>query len=152
MSADRFGELVVERMIEAPVDAVWEAWTTASGLATWWWTGWEDTSFEIDLRIGGRYRITAPSVGVGVSGEFVELAPPHHLVMTWVWEDADGNGPVERVTVDLTDDGAFTVVRVHHSGPWATAESAADYEQGWNHVLAALADTTGSNEPDSNRR
>jgi uncharacterized protein YndB with AHSA1/START domain len=145
MSADRFDELVVERVIDAPVERVWGAWTTEAGLATWWWTGWDDTTYEIDLRVGGRYRITADSVGIEVSGEFVEVAPPHRLVITWVWEDADGRGPVERVAVDLIDAGSRTVVRIHHSGPWTTADPASDYEQGWNHVLDSLSNTSLSN-------
>ena len=59
--------------------------------------------------------------------------------MTWFWSDDGGDGPQEQVVVEFTPDGDATTVVITHTGPWSTPEPAANYEQGWNDVLAALA-------------
>ena len=51
-------DLHFERTYEAPVEAVWRAWTEADRLRAWW--GPPKTTVpecEIDLRIGGRVRV-----------------------------------------------------------------------------------------------
>lgn len=143
MVADRDDQLAVRQVVHAPVEAVWKAWTTAAGLATWWWSGWDDTTYDVDFRVGGAYRIAVPSAGIAVSGEYLDVREPEHIAMSWIWEDDDGTGPVERVEVDVSRDGVTTVVDVRHTGPWTTPEPAANYEQGWRHVLGVLAATAG---------
>lgn len=136
---DPIDQLRVDRSIAAPPSRVWDAWTTEAGLARWWWSGWDDTTYAVDARVGGSYRITAPAAGIAVSGRYVALEPPHRIEMTWVWSDDDGDGPVERVVVDLVADGDGTRVTVLHTGPWSTPEPAANYTEGWDHVLDRLA-------------
>ena len=58
--------LRLDRTIEAAPETVWAAWTTPSGLAAWWWDHWPSTTYAVDARVGGRYRIEAPEAGVGV--------------------------------------------------------------------------------------
>src|SRR5688572_6761423 len=43
--------VVHEGIVEAPLDAVWAAWTTSEGLRSWM-----APHAEIDLRVGGRMR------------------------------------------------------------------------------------------------
>src|SRR3546814_10271069 len=57
-------DLSFERSYNAPVEAVWQAWTEADRLRRWW--GPEKTTVgecEVDLRIGGRIYV------VTVAGE-----------------------------------------------------------------------------------
>ena len=62
-------DLRLERSYDAPVDAVWRAWTEAERLRIWW--GPEKTTVaecEIDLRLGGRlYVVTVASEAMGKS-------------------------------------------------------------------------------------
>lgn len=54
MSADR--TLVIERMIAAPVSAVWAAWTDPRALPQWWGPdGFSCKTHRIDLRDGGEW-------------------------------------------------------------------------------------------------
>lgn len=133
-------DLHVSHRVAAPPEAVWDAWTTASGLARWWWSGWADTRYDVDARVGGRYRITAPAAGISVAGEYLALDPPRRIEMTWVWSDDDGDGPIEHVVVELLPGSPGTIVEVHHRGPWATPEPSENYRQGWEHVLGRLAE------------
>ena len=43
--------LVFERVIDAPVETVWAAWTTNEGLESWY-----ASHAEVDLRVGGLFR------------------------------------------------------------------------------------------------
>lgn len=139
--SDGLDRLCVDRLVGAAPAAVWDAWTTEAGLARWWWAGWDDTTYSVDARVGGGYRITAPAAGIEVRGDYLALEPPHRIEMTWIWSDEDGDGPVERVVVELVGEGDATRVRVLHTGPWTTPEPAANYAQGWDHVLDRLAAT-----------
>jgi uncharacterized protein YndB with AHSA1/START domain len=133
------GQLDIDKLVDASQDSVWDAWTTEAGLARWWWSGWSDTVYTVDLRVGGRYHIEAPDAGVAVHGEYVVVDAPNRLEMTWVWVDDDGEGPLERVRVEFTNEDGRTRIRVRHVGPWTTPEPSENYRQGWEHVLAQLA-------------
>jgi uncharacterized protein YndB with AHSA1/START domain len=50
--------IVSEGIVEAPLDAVWAAWTTSDGLRSWL-----APHAEIDLRVGGRMRTNYSAQG-----------------------------------------------------------------------------------------
>jgi uncharacterized protein YndB with AHSA1/START domain len=86
------------RKIAARPAIVFEALTTAEGVAAWW--GPDDLPVifaEMDARVGGAFRIRFPTLD-GLEheacGEYLELIPPRRLVMTWRW--AFGGVPEER--------------------------------------------------------
>lgn len=135
--------LHLDRLIGAPPEDVWRAFTTAEGLATWWWHTWPDTRYTIDARVGGSYRIEAAAHGIAVHGEYRVLDAPNRLAFSWIWCDEDDGmmveGPIEEVEVTFTATGSGTRVEVRHTGPWTTLEPAENYRQGWDFVLDALA-------------
>lgn len=52
-------ELVVTRRFRAPIETVWEAWTSAEHLGAWWGpTGFRTTTSAFELRPGGRWAHT----------------------------------------------------------------------------------------------
>lgn len=130
-------ELVVTQHVPAPIDQVWDAWTSAEGWARWWWPHWEDTEYVVDARPGGRYLARSAQGDAWVEGEFTLVEPPHTLEMTWRWDEPSE----DTVRVDLTDqpgeDGsAGTLVTVRHR---TAASGVDDYRQGWEFVLTNLA-------------
>jgi uncharacterized protein YndB with AHSA1/START domain len=53
--ADR--EIVIERLLDAPRERVFEVFTTADHLGRWWGpTGFSVTTFAFDFRVGGVWR------------------------------------------------------------------------------------------------
>ena len=84
--------LRMERRFEAAPEDVFDAWTNPEVLRRWWAAapGWETPSAEVDLRAGGRYRLTMrdPEAGAEhtVGGEYVEVRRPDRLTYTWAWE------------------------------------------------------------------
>jgi uncharacterized protein YndB with AHSA1/START domain len=79
-------DFIIVRMISAPRQLIWNAWTEAMRLARWW--GPRQFSCpvcEVDLKVSGRYRVTMQAVDgeeYPCKGEFVEIVPLEKLVMT----------------------------------------------------------------------
>ena len=59
--------LEVRRTIAAPREAVFRAWTEPEMLMKWWRVdaGWSTPIAEVDLRVGGRYRLGMLELGFG---------------------------------------------------------------------------------------
>jgi uncharacterized protein YndB with AHSA1/START domain len=135
--------LVVRRTIRAPVARVFEAWTRPEQLRRWWGPGPVTCeSAEVDLRVGGGYRIgnlLPDGTVVWISGEFEVVEPPHRLVYTWhIESSAPRAAERSRVTVRFEPrEGGTEVVVVHERID--TEETRADHEKGWNGCLEKLA-------------
>lgn len=128
--------VVVRRVIEADADFLFEAWTTPVHLVAWWGPkGVRCSEAEVDLRVGGAYRIVnelPDRKTVIIAGEFVSIDRPRRLVYTWRI-----GGEASQVTVDFEPRGEATEVVVTHARipDEATRES---HEGGWNGCLDGL--------------
>lgn len=77
-------ELVLTRELEAPRELVWRAWTAPEHLGRWWGPRGFTAEAQLDLRVGGRYRVVmrGPDGGANpLHGEFLAIDPPARLVM-----------------------------------------------------------------------
>ena len=58
-TADR--EIMAERLLDAPRELVWSAWTDPKHVAQWWGpNGFTNTIHEMNVRPGGVWRETYP--------------------------------------------------------------------------------------------
>lgn len=79
-------DLRMDRVLAARPDRVWRALTDPAALCGWFWPqAVLGTTADLDLRVGGRFRIDAPKAGIGVSGRYLALEPSRRLEMTWQW-------------------------------------------------------------------
>lgn len=131
--------LIVRRTIRTSAQRAFAAWTRPEQLRKWW--GPQSvccTDAEIDLRIGGSYRIAnqfPDGTVVWISGEFEQIEPPHKLVYTWrLGKSAQG---LERVTVRFEPRGELTEVIVVHERI-ADQTTRAGHELGWRGCLDGL--------------
>ncbi|MFC6707699.1 SRPBCC family protein [Flexivirga alba] len=133
-------DFALQRHVQAPVEAVWRAWTTREGIATWWWPQLPDTTYELEPRVGGSYHFESKAAGIGVHGEFSTVDEPRRLELTWMWIGGDVQDVPDHVRVDLRPDGDGTSVTVTHqvNQPGDTGEG---LRQGWGDVLDRLAVT-----------
>lgn len=145
MSADdRPGELTLhlERVVPAPRPVVFGMHTDPQSLARWWGPqGFSSPRVELDLRVGGTYRIVMqPPDGDAfvLSGEFREIDAPARLAYTFRWEDPDPDDRETIAAVSLREVGESTLVTVDQ-GPFATEARRALHEQGWTETLDRLA-------------
>jgi uncharacterized protein YndB with AHSA1/START domain len=140
------GELVVrlERSVVAPRQLVFSMFTARNRLARWWGpSGFSAPSVELDVRVGGRYRIEMqPPEGDAfwLSGEFREVEAPARLAYTFRWEEPDPDDRENLVVVTLRERGQATSVVIEH-GPFATEARRSLHEQGWSDCLDRLEAT-----------
>jgi uncharacterized protein YndB with AHSA1/START domain len=70
-------DVVFERRLRKPIEKVWAAITVAERIADWF------TDVEVDLRVGGLYRITFKDMDYVVDGVITELEPLRRFTHTW---------------------------------------------------------------------
>src|SRR5512143_4336393 len=81
--ADR--ELVVTRTFNGPARIVFEAWTRPELFSRWWLPKSMDMSLrscEMDVRVGGTYRLEFEPDGTAFFGTYLEVTPPSRLAWT----------------------------------------------------------------------
>lgn len=132
--------LRLTRVIQADPAKVFEGWTDPKQLNLWSAPEPMAVESEIDLRIGGRYRILMKGSDGGVFtavGEYQEIDPPNRLRYTWKWEEEGNDYYDTLVTVEFHDlGGATEVVLVHELFP--DAEIAGKHDEGWTSCLTRL--------------
>jgi uncharacterized protein YndB with AHSA1/START domain len=115
------------RLARGPA-AVFAAWTDPGWIARWM-TPIGTATAEVDLRVGGRFRIVMAGEGQVIEhvGEYLEIDPPSRLQFTWsspytgprpglvtvTFEAAEG-GTDLRLVHELLPTGASTA----HAGGW----------------------------------
>jgi uncharacterized protein YndB with AHSA1/START domain len=133
--------LLVRRWIRASPERIFDAWTQPRHLKQWWGPkSVECIAAEVDLRVGGRYRIANQFPDgriLWISGEFEAIERPHRLVYTW--SVGSDELAAERVTVTFEARGEETEVIVAHER--IPTEAMRDmHEQGWVGCLDGLLD------------
>jgi len=100
-------DLVLERLLDAPRELVWEALTTPEHLKKWWAPRpYQTPEVEVDFRPGGvfRLRMTGPDgfdTGTGGAGCVLEVVAQEKLVWT------SALGPGFRPVASIEDCGGF---------------------------------------------
>ncbi len=143
-TADR--EIVISRVVEAPRELVWQAWTQPEHVAQWWGPdGFTSTIQEMDVRVGGVFRLVMHGMGQDFPNlmTYIEVEKPERLVYD------HGNGELDdpnkfHVTVTFVERDGKTEVTMRSL--FATAE-ARDYVvrefgaiEGGRQHLARLAE------------
>jgi uncharacterized protein YndB with AHSA1/START domain len=131
--------LVVRRRINATPEKLFAAWTQPALLVQWWGPqGVTCPAAEIDLRVGGPYRIAnqfPDGTVVWICGVFEIIEAPHRLTYTWKLESHDG--PAERVTVCFEAHRDATEVIITHERI-TDQKTRAGHERGWIGCLDGL--------------
>jgi uncharacterized protein YndB with AHSA1/START domain len=109
-------ELVVTRTFNGPARLVFEAWTRPDLFRRWWLPksmGMVLRSCEMDVRVGGKYRLEFEPDGMAFFGTYLEVTPPSRLV--WTNEEGGEDGPVTTVTFEETGGRTLLVVHERHA-------------------------------------
>jgi uncharacterized protein YndB with AHSA1/START domain len=119
--------------IEAAPDQVFPYFTDAHKMVRWM-----GDYAVLDATSGGEF--TVDINGVPVRGRYLEVEPPHRLLLSWGHAGSDvlppGASTVEVLLTAAGDGG--TQVEVVHRGV-ADAEMARGHARGWPHFLRRLA-------------
>jgi uncharacterized protein YndB with AHSA1/START domain len=111
-------ELVVTRTVNGPARIVFDAWTKPELFQRWWAPKSFPVSLlscEMDVRVGGRYRLVFGFEGSTTEffGRYLEVTPPS--LLAWTNDEGDERGPVTTVTFE--EQGGNTRLVVHELYP-----------------------------------
>jgi uncharacterized protein YndB with AHSA1/START domain len=146
-------DLVLERVLAAPVDRVWRALTTPEQLKQWFVPRpWQLADCEVDLRPGGIFR----TVMRGPEGEefdstgcFLDVVPQARLVHTGVLgpdfrpKPVVPGAPEFTAVISLTAVDGGTRYRahvMHRSTEDQQAHSAMGFHEGWGATLDQMVE------------
>ena len=124
----------VRRVIAAPVDRVYAAWTVPELLSDWFWPF--PATFDVSAEVGGTFHFG--SSAIGASGRFLDVSSGR-LVYTWIW---DGESDETRVTVEFRSTSSGTEILLEHSGN-ADTEARDNHAQGWSDCISRLGPFLG---------
>lgn len=151
-STDR---VIIERILEAPIDTVWSMWTKPEHFQAWYGPDGASISVaEMDVRQGGR-RLVGMTMETpdGIMqmwfvGEYLDVVPPSRLAYTESMADEagnvlspsdlgmpDGHPETTEVNVELESLGERTKMVLTHIGVDADSGGAG----GWAMALDELA-------------
>jgi len=123
------GDLVYERIFDAPREKVWKAFTDPEAIPRWWGPhGTTTTVVEMDVRVGGAWRYTSSAPDredVTFYGEYLVLERPERITWTFMF-DLDGlgsQGGPETVTFEDVE-GQTKAVATSHMGSREAVEGA----------------------------
>jgi uncharacterized protein YndB with AHSA1/START domain len=133
------------RVLRAPPEEVFSAWTEPALLEQWWAGvgGWTEARVEVDLRVGGHYRFTmrnARGSVDGVGGVYTDVSRPERLGFTWTWENAPSvmrGSEGSLVEVVLREAAGGTQLSLTHTG-LGSKQVRELHETGWNALLTSL--------------
>ena len=141
-------EVTISRMIDAPVDLVFRAWTEGAHLAKWYAPeGFGVAKAEADAKQGGVFSIVMrgpDGAEYPLWGTYTEFDRPTKLIMSATAAGADGTPALDAVTtVTLVDHDGKTELTVHEKASALTPEAApmlAGMEAGLLQSLRRLDD------------
>jgi uncharacterized protein YndB with AHSA1/START domain len=126
---NKSNELYITRVYDAPVKAVWDAWTDPKQVAQWWGPrGFTITTHKKDLRVGGTWKYTMH----GPDGVDYPNVTYYHEVEKYSRLVYDHGGtedkpPLFRVTVTFAEDKGKTKMEMTMALP--TPEAARETEK-----------------------
>jgi uncharacterized protein YndB with AHSA1/START domain len=149
-------DLLLSRLINAPREVVWQAWTQPEHLKRWFAPEHFTTAAaKVDLRPGGNflYCMRSPEgAEFWGKGVYREILAPERLVYHDTFADEDGHPvqpeqyglspdyPAETlVTVTLADQNGKTLLTLRHAG-LPIGEGSDMTEAGWRTQLDRLAE------------
>jgi len=117
--------------VEAPPERVFEHFTSSTAM-----TKWMGQWAELVPVVGGRFAVDIE--GVAVRGRYLELDPPHRLVISWGHAGSIRLPPgASTVEIALTPEAGGTRVEIHHRQ--LPEPEASRHPAGWRRFLAQLA-------------
>lgn len=127
--------LYMKRRFRATREQVFQAWTGPEKLGRWFAASSDHacSSSEVDLRVGGIFRLTMKHVPSGkdhvATGTYEEIRFPDRLVFSWSWEGKPENGR-SRIIIELRDLDGETEMRFTQE-LFPNKEVRNDHERGW---------------------
>lgn len=154
-TATKANDVTITRIFDAPVQAVWKAWTDPQQFMRWWGPkDFTSPKCKMDFRVGGKYHYCMQSPEgqkFWTTGTYLEIVPKEKIV--WTDSFADEKGDVVsgafyglgddfplilQVTLLFAEEQGKTRLTLIHAG-MPKGEMREQTAVGWNESLDKLA-------------
>jgi uncharacterized protein YndB with AHSA1/START domain len=134
--------LSINKVINAPVNLVWEAWTDPEHLIKWWAPqGMKTKIVEHDFKVGGKWKYTMPMPDgneFSSEGTYLEIVPNKKIITT-----ADMKPMTEGVELHVTfeadgDKTNFTFSVLHATEEYKNAQEQMGFYNGWGSAFKRM--------------
>jgi uncharacterized protein YndB with AHSA1/START domain len=133
--------LQMRKLIPAPPERVFRAWTNPNEMIKWWGPkGVRCVSAEVELKVGGQYRIEnelPDGTILWIGGEFETIERPNLLRYTWIVETQDPD--VEHVSVRFESHTSGTELILTHT-QIRTTILRDQHQDGWIGCMEGLCE------------
>lgn len=154
-------DLSLEKILDAPRDLVWKAWTDPEHIKRWWAPRpYQTPKVEIELKPGGRFTslMTGPD-GFHEEGSacILDVVPAEQIVWTTALGPgyrpnefaADGCGGFPFTAIHTFEDSGdgktrYTATVLHRNAADAQAHAAMGFQDGWGTCADQLAEVARS--------
>jgi uncharacterized protein YndB with AHSA1/START domain len=137
--------LKIVRKFDVVPEVVFDAFTKPEAMRVWWT---DDTTFDIDLRVDGRWTITRKEGDTifEMTGEYLEINRPHRLMHTISMPEFSPNSDIITIDIKPTETGSvLTFVQtgediaseLRELPDGAVSESERGWQQGFDLIAAA---------------
>lgn len=137
------GSVRLRRTYAATPQALWAAWTEPAALSRWFGAADGSTEAEVQLQVGGRYRIRFGGHGERheVAGEYLVIEPLRRLVFSWAFHSTPGR--VSRVSIELLPaEGGTELLFVHDR--FFNEQACINHGRGWPQFFDSLQSFTSA--------
>jgi uncharacterized protein YndB with AHSA1/START domain len=145
--------LHISRMLDAPRELVYKAFTDPGMLAEWMGPrGFTAMDVEQDLRVGGNWRLRLHQTGETTAcdaqgqkdlwqhGEYLEIVAPERLVYTFAWENRV-DIPIQETTITVTfRELEGKTVMDFRQGNFTTVADRDGHNVGWSSTFDRLTE------------
>jgi uncharacterized protein YndB with AHSA1/START domain len=133
--------LVMKHTFNAPIERVFDAWTTPQIMREFMCPGEITTQAEVDARVDGAYRIVMHKPDgeeLIAYGIYRELTRPTRIVCTWQWEEDDPALAKETLlTLEFAPRGTQTELTLTHEN-FRDAQQRDGHAAGWGEIMTKL--------------
>ena len=140
-------EIRIERVVDAPPDRVWRAFTEPKLVAAWWGRGNPLVIERLELERGGHWRFVEHGAnGVyGFEGRYREVTAPHRFVRSFEWDGMPAHVAIETVVLKDLGDGRTMIITTmqFHSTEERDGFLNAGMQAGMDQAYAALDQRIG---------
>jgi uncharacterized protein YndB with AHSA1/START domain len=151
MATGNTSTIKLHRVLQAPPDRVFRAFTDAAAMAKWLPpNGFTCTVHHLDAKVGGSYKMSFTNFTTGKShsfgGEYLELTPNELIRYSDSFDDPNLPGEM-KTTIKLTKVSVGTELNIVQEGVPAAIPAEACY-LGWQESLILLAQLVQAEIPD----
>lgn len=136
--------ITIQRLLDAPIDLVWEAWTQAEHIVKWWGPKGMDTKIVYhEFKVGGKWKyVMAMPNGRDfiAEGKYQEITAPNKLVTTANFLPMTEGVVMEVLLESNGNQTNFTFNVIHPTEEYKIQQEKMGVYNGWGSVFDQLAE------------